>query len=123
MMLEKLTIILIIFAWANDSSAVSNRLKRSNGGDYILHRCTATVQLIRKHRNEVNSHKDKDLSQQQIQVRSLESVAMTNARRPEISRTISSSTHRYTTHRSPKVFVRGLLQANIGRYTSLNFAH
>ncbi|XP_014468578.1 PREDICTED: uncharacterized protein LOC106741281, partial [Dinoponera quadriceps] len=72
--------------------------------EYILRKCIATAELIRRHKNEgVNSRKaEANLSQSQAeQRRNYESTATilpTNVSRMETPRPISSSVHRRTTH-------------------------
>ncbi|XP_018316214.1 beta-1,3-glucan-binding protein isoform X2 [Mycetomoellerius zeteki] len=52
MTLKKVTVILIIFIWATNSLADYYPRSKRSSNEYILHRCTATAELIRKHRNE-----------------------------------------------------------------------
>ncbi|CAL1674731.1 unnamed protein product [Lasius platythorax] len=69
MILKKVTVILIVFIWARDSLAGCHRSRRSNN-EYILHRCTATAELIRKHRNGegVSSRKTENDSSSRLQL-------------------------------------------------------
>lgn len=74
-----------------------------------MHRCTATAELIRKHRNKevvpINSRKAENSSQSQIQEKTPNSVgtALNDARQAEISRQTSSSVYRRTTHMRRRV--------------------
>ncbi|XP_032680372.1 uncharacterized protein LOC116848409 [Odontomachus brunneus] len=103
MTLKKFIVASIILIWAGDSLADHHRSRRSTN-EYILHRCTATAELIRRHRNEgmidVNS-RQADLSQSQIQWRNHDSTAtnpLTNVSQLETPRQTSSSAKRRTTH-------------------------
>ncbi|KAL6430255.1 hypothetical protein ACFW04_007763 [Cataglyphis niger] len=103
MMLKKVAVILIVFIWAHDSLAnYHHRAKRSNN-EYILHRCTATAELIRKHRNGegVNSRKAEDdpSSRLQIQQKDPELFIATNTALTDVSRPeTSSGVYRRMTH-------------------------
>ncbi|XP_011158142.1 uncharacterized protein LOC105194756 [Solenopsis invicta] len=97
MTLEKVTVILIVLIWATDSLADYNRTKRSSN-EYILHRCTATAELIRKHRNEeitgVSSRKaEGNLAQSQTQQKD----SLIDAQ-SEAAKQFSSGVYRRMTH-------------------------
>ncbi|XP_012538219.1 uncharacterized protein LOC105837728 [Monomorium pharaonis] len=98
MTLEKLSVILIVLVWTTNSLADNHRSRRS-GNEYILHRCTATAELIRKHRNEdiagISSRKtEEDLAQLQTQQKG----SLINATQSEVAKQISSSVYRRMTH-------------------------
>ncbi|XP_011137958.1 uncharacterized protein LOC105182313 [Harpegnathos saltator] len=116
MTLEKFIVASIILVWAGDSLAGHHRSRRSSedlitANEYILHRCTATAELIRRHRNEgvinINSRKaEVGLPHPQIQRRNYDSTATilpTNVSRLETPRQTSSSAHRHTAHMRRRV--------------------
>lgn len=100
MILKKIAIILIVLIWVCDSLADYHRFKRSNN-EYILHRCTATAELIRKHRNGegISSRKAEDDSSSRLQIQQRDpaifaATTLTDAFRPETS----SGVYRRMTH-------------------------
>ncbi|EZA53411.1 hypothetical protein X777_06492 [Ooceraea biroi] len=107
MTLERVTVILIVFIWASDSLADHHhhhyhRSSRSTN-EYILRKCIATAELIRKHRNEetvaVSSRKaEGNLLQPQVQQRNPDFVSafLTDVSQPEVSK--QSSIYRRMTH-------------------------
>jgi len=98
MTLEKVILILIVLVSATDSLADYHHRSRRSSNEYILHRCTATAELIRKHRNEeivgVSSRKAEDLAQSQTQQKG----SLIDATQSDTSKQISSSVYRRTTH-------------------------
>lgn len=83
--------------------------KLISDNEYILHRCTATAELIRRHRNKevvpINSRKAGNSSQSQIQQKAPNFVAPTlsDALQSETSKQTSSSVYRRTTHMRRRV--------------------
>ncbi|XP_018365003.1 PREDICTED: beta-1,3-glucan-binding protein-like [Trachymyrmex cornetzi] len=98
MTLKKVTVILIIFVWATDSLAVYYPRSRRSSNEYILHRCTATAELIRKHRNEdVGAslrRAEGNLAQSQTQQKG----SLIDAIQSETSKQISNGVFRRMTH-------------------------
>ncbi|KAM0736748.1 hypothetical protein ACS0PU_006397 [Formica fusca] len=101
MILKKVAVILIVFIWARDSLAGYHHRSRRSNNEYILHRCTATAELIRKHRNGegVNSRKAEDDSSSRLQIQQRDpeifvATALTDASRSETS----SGVYRRMTH-------------------------
>ncbi|KYN40475.1 Beta-1,3-glucan-binding protein [Trachymyrmex septentrionalis] len=98
MTLKKVTVILIIFVWATDSLVVYYPRSRRSSNEYILHRCTATAELIRKHRNEdVGAslrRAEGNLAQSQTQQKG----SLIDAIQSETSKQISNGVFRRMTH-------------------------
>ncbi|XP_011703207.1 PREDICTED: uncharacterized protein LOC105459132 [Wasmannia auropunctata] len=98
MTLKKVTVILIVFVWATDSLADYHPRSRRSGNEYILHRCTATAELIRRHRNDeagVSSRKaEGNLAQSQTQQKG----SLIDAIQSETSKQIMSGVYRRMTH-------------------------
>jgi len=103
MILNKVSVILIALVWATDSLADYHHRSRRSSNEYILHRCTATAELIRKHRNEdvvgINSRKAEGESiQSQERGSGSVATALTDATQSETSKQISSGIYRRMTH-------------------------
>ncbi|XP_011634056.1 uncharacterized protein LOC105425144 [Pogonomyrmex barbatus] len=103
MTLRKVIVILIVFIWISDSLADYHHRSRRSGNEYILHRCTATAELIRKHRNEdvanISSRKtEEDLAQLQMQQRNSGFIATVPIDATQTSNQISSGIYRRMTH-------------------------
>ncbi|XP_071558033.1 uncharacterized protein [Temnothorax nylanderi] len=98
MTLEKVIVILVVLVSATDSLADYHHRSRRSSNEYILHRCTATAELIRRHRNEevtgVSSRNAEDSAQSQTQQKG----SPIDATQPETSKQISSSVYRRMTH-------------------------
>ncbi|KAL0125231.1 hypothetical protein PUN28_004396 [Cardiocondyla obscurior] len=96
MTLARVIIIFIVLVSATDSLADYHRRSRRSNNEYILHRCTATAELIRKHRNGevigVSSRKTEDLAQTQ------QKSSLIDATQSDVSKQISNGVYRRMTH-------------------------
>ncbi|XP_011881197.1 PREDICTED: uncharacterized protein LOC105569381 [Vollenhovia emeryi] len=95
MTLGKVIVILVVLVSATDSLADYHHRSRRSNNEYILHRCTATAELIRRHRNEevgASSRRAEDSAQSQ------EKGSPIDAIQSEASKQISSGVYRRMTH-------------------------